>query len=206
MVIVTSGKAAAGAGQRHRCIPADVHVEPGAELRHCVGPNDGFASTVPSFDDAFWSTNNGFAYVTGNSSGGSDTYLIKVPYNGTFSAPTAYATLKHTGIDASVQTTSVTEFLTGSASTDKDFLFVGASGGTYLFVNRLVTTFTGTDAVPATVAGSFAAPGGVSSGIVIDNRTGMNITNGLSTANIYYGTKGVPSTVQSRIVQLNQEF
>jgi hypothetical protein len=57
------------------------------------------------------------------------------------------------------------------------------------------------------VAGSFAAPGGVSSGIVIDNRTGMNITNGLSTANIYYGTKGVgPATTQSRIVQLNQEF
>ena len=67
--------------------------------------------------------------------------------------------------------------------------------------------FAGTDAAPVGVAGFFAAPGGVSSGIVIDNRTSSNITNGLSTANIYYGTKGVgPATTQSRIVQLNQEF
>jgi hypothetical protein len=110
-------------------------------------------------------------------------------------------------MDASVQTTSVTEFLTGSTSANKDFLFVGASGGTYSFVNRFLAGFAGTNASPLGAAGSFPAPGGVSSGIVIDNRTNSNITNGLSTANIYYGTKGVgPSTTQSRIVQLNQEF
>jgi len=206
-IIVTAGKAFAAPVKGIGAFPLMFTAGQAQTSGQALGPNDGFAATVPAFDDAFWSTNNGFAYVTGNSSGGSDTYLIKVPYNGTFSAPTAYATLKHTGADASVQTTSVTEFLTGSASADKDFLFVGASGGTYQFVNRLVTTFTGTDAAPALVAGSFAAPGGVSSGIVIDNRTGMNITNGLSTANIYYGTKGVgPATTQSRIVQLNQEF
>jgi len=49
-------------------------------------------------------------------------------------------------------------------------------------------------------------PAGVASGIVIDNRTNFQITTGLSTANIYYGTKGVSATTQSRIVQLNQEF
>ena len=46
---------------------------------------------------------------------------------------------------AGVPTTAVTEFLTASASASKDFLFVGASGGTYLYVNRLVTGFAGTD-------------------------------------------------------------
>jgi hypothetical protein len=206
LVIVTAGKAFAAPVKGIGAFPLMFTANQAQSSGQALGPNDGLASTVPAFDDAFWSTNNGSAYVTGNSSGGSDTYLIKVPYNGTLSAPNGYATLKHTGADASVQTTSVTEFLTGSTSANKDFLFVGASGGTYLFVNRLTAGFAGTDAVPVNVAGSFAAPGGVSSGIVIDNRTNFNITNGLSTANIYYGTKGVPSTVQSRIVQLNQEF
>ena len=206
-VIVTSGHAAVapvkGIGAFSLLFAANAAQSSGQAL----GASDGMASSTPAFDDAFWSTNNGFAYAMGGSTGGGDTYLIKVPYNGTFSAPSGYAALKHTGADAGVPITAVTEFLTASASASKDFLFVGASGGTYLYVNRVVTGFAGTDAVPVGVAGFFAAPGGVSSGIVIDNRTSSNITNGLSTANIYYGTKGVgPATTQSRIVQLNQEF
>jgi hypothetical protein len=171
-----------------------------------LGQNDGFAATAPTFDDAFWSTNNGNAYATGSPSGGGDTYLIKIPYNGTFSAPTGYAALHHTGGAQGVQTTSVTEFLTASSQANKDFIFVGASGGNYNYMNRLASGFGGSDASPSAVASSFAAPGGVSSGIVIDNRTSYQITTGLSTANIYYGTKGVAGTTQSRIVQLNQEF
>jgi len=48
-------------------------------------------------------------------------------------------------------------------------------------------------------------PGGITSGVVIDNRTSYQILTGLSTANIYFGTKGALPTM-SRIVQLNQEF
>jgi hypothetical protein len=206
-IIVTTGKAfvtpVKGIGSFALTFAANANYTSGQSL----GASDGLASSTPAFDDAFWSTNNGFAYVTGAPNAGGDTYLMKVPYNGVFSAPTGYASLRHTGAATGVQATAVTEFLTASASANKDFLFVGASGGTYNFVNRLVTGFAGTDTAPVGVAGSFAAPGGVSSGIVIDNRTSANITNGLSTANIYYGTKGVgPATTQSRIVQLNQEF
>jgi hypothetical protein len=171
-----------------------------------LGVNDGFAATTPAFDDLFWSSNNGNAYVVGGPSGGGDTYLIKLPYNGDFSAPTGYTTLHHSGAAAAVQATSVTEFLTASSLANPDFIFVGAAGGTYPFMNRAVSNFAGTDAAPLNVAGFFAAPTGVASGIVIDNRTNFQITTGLSTANIYYGTKGVSATTQSRIVQLNQQF
>jgi hypothetical protein len=205
-IIVASGKAflgpVKGIGAFDLMFAAGVSQVSGVAL----GANDGFAATIPAFDDAFWSTNNGFAYVVGGPSGGGDTYLIKVPYNGTLSAATGYASLRHTGGATGVQATSVTEFLTASSQANKDFIFVGASGGTYNFMNRLTAGFGGADGAPVGVAGSFAAPGGVSSGIVIDNRTSYQITTGLSTANIYYGTKGVPSTTQSRIVQLNQEF
>lgn len=171
-----------------------------------LGASDGFVAMMPAFDDAFWSTNNGFAYALGAPGGGGDTYLIKIPYNGAFAAPTGFASLRHTGGATGVQATSVTEFLTASSQANKDFIYVGASGGTYNFINRLTAGFAGADGAPVGVAGSFAAPGGVSSGIVIDNRTNYQITTGLSTANIYYGTKGVAATTQSRIVQLNQEF
>jgi hypothetical protein len=206
-VIVTTGKAFVSPVKAIAAFPLMFAANAAQTSAQALGVNDGFASSIPAFDDAFWSTNNGFAYATGGPSGGGNTYLIKVPYNGTLSAPNGYAALKHTGGNLAVQTTAVAEFLTASASANKDFLFVGASGGTYLYVNRLLTGFAGTNAAPVGVAGFFAAPGGVSSGIVIDNRTSANITNGLSTANIYYGTKGVgPATTQSRIVQLNQEF
>jgi hypothetical protein len=206
-VIVTAGKAFLGPVKGIGAFSLMFAANASQTSGQALGASDGLASSTPAFDDAFWSTNNGFAYVTGGPSGGGNTYLIKVPYNGVFSAPSGYAALNHTGANAGAQTTAVTEFLTASASANKDFLFVGASGGTYNFMNRLVTGFAGTDAAPVGVTSSFAAPGGVSSGIVIDNRTSANITNGLSTANIYYGTKGVgPATTQSRVVQLNQEF
>jgi hypothetical protein len=172
-----------------------------------LGRSDGFPATIPAFDDAFWSTNNGNAYATGNATGGGSTFLVKIPYNGSFSAPSGYGALRHTGAAAEVQTTGVTEFLTASASANKDFIFVGASGGTYLFMNRFVSNFAGTAAAPSNYASSFAAAGGISSGVVIDNRTSYQILTGLSTANIYFGTKGVgPAVAMSRIVQLNQEF
>jgi hypothetical protein len=205
-IIVASGKAflapVKGIGAVNLAFTAGEAQTSGVVL----GPNDGIAASTPAFDDLFWSTNNGNAYVTGAPAGGGDTYLIKVPYNGDFSAPTGYEVLHHTGAAAGVQTTSVTEFLTASSQANPDFIFVGASGGTYLFMNRAVSGFAGTDAAPLNVAGFFAAPAGVASGIVIDNRTNFQITTGLSTANIYYGTKGIAATTQSRIVQLNQEF
>jgi hypothetical protein len=171
-----------------------------------LGASDGFAGTTAAFDDLFWCSNNGNAYVVGGPAGGGDTYLIKLPYNGDFSAPTGYTTLHHSGAASGAQATSVTEFLTASSLANPDFIFVGAAGGTYPFMNRAVSNFAGTDAAPLNVAGFFAAPTGVASGIVIDNRTNFQITTGLSTANIYYGTKGVAATTQSRIVQLNQQF
>jgi hypothetical protein len=205
-IIVAAGKAQAGPVKGIGAF--DLMFASGASQTSgiALGTNDGFAATTPTFDDAFWSSNNGFAYAIGGPSSGNDTYLIKIPYNGTFSAATGYASLKHTGGATASQATSVTEFLTASSQANKDFIFVGAAGGNYNYVNRLAAGFAGADGAPVTVAGSFAAPGGVSSGIVIDNRTSYQITTGLSTANIYYGTKGVSGTTQSRIVQLNQEF
>ena len=57
------------------------------------------------------------------------------------------------------------------------------------------------------MAGSFAVPGGVgvASGISIDTRTAL-ITGTTATANVYFGTIGVASTTQSRIVQVAQQF
>jgi hypothetical protein len=205
-IIIASGKAflgpVKGIGAVNLMFAANEAQTSGVAL----GASDGFAATTPTFDDTFWSTNNGFAYATGSPSGGGNTYLIKIPYNGDFAAATGFAALRHTGAAIGTQTTAVTEFLTASAQANKDFIFVGASGGTYDYMNRLSAGFGGTDAAPVGIAGSFAAPGGVSSGIVIDTRTSYQITTGLSTANIYYGTKGIAGTTQSRIVQLNQEF
>ena len=42
-----------------------------------------------------------------------------------------------------MQTTSVTEFLTGSALANPDFVFIGGSGGSYSFVNRIASNFNG---------------------------------------------------------------
>ena len=58
------------------------------------------------------------------------------------------------------------------------------------------------------MAGSFqpVGGGGVSSGIVIDQRT-TSVTGTTATANVYFGTIGVASSLtQSRIIQLAQQF
>ena len=73
-------------------------------------------------------------------------------------------------------------------------------------MNRISAGFSGTDAAPAAMAGSFAPADGVTSGIVIDTRT-TSMTGSTATANIYFGTAGVSSTsTQSTIVQLAQGF
>jgi hypothetical protein len=170
-----------------------------------LGWPDGMAPQAPALDNDFWTTNNGNLYSPGTPSAGGDTYLIRTPYNGTVGTASGFAALHRSGTAASVQTTSVTEFLTGSGVANPDFVFVGGGGGSYAFVNRIGSGFGGADGTPVAVAGSFAVPGGVSSGIVIDNNTAAN-TGGLATANIYFGTVGIASTVQSTIVQLAQQF
>jgi hypothetical protein len=161
---------------------------------------------APTFDDAFWSTNNGNVYAVGSPTGGGNTYLVRFPYTaGTLGGASGFAQLQHTGTAAVVDATPVTEFLTASSLTNKDFVFVGGGGGTYLFMNRIGAGFAGTNAAPVNMDSSFAVTGGVVSGIVVDTRT-ANVTGTTATANIYFGTKGVASTTQSTIVQLAQQF
>jgi hypothetical protein len=163
------------------------------------------APTSPTFDDAFWSGNNGNIYAAGAPSSGAGTYLIKVPYNaGTLNTPTGFAALANSGA-ATVATSPVTEFLTAATAGNPDFVFIGGGGGNYKFMNRIGSGFGGTNAAPTAVAGSFAVPGGAISGISIDTRT-TAMTGTTATANIYFGTVGVASTTQSTIVQLAQQF
>jgi hypothetical protein len=165
------------------------------------------APEIGAFDNAFWSTNNGNYYVVGQNGSNSNTYLIRFPYNGTLGAPVGYAQLHRSGAGAVVATSPVTEFLTSSSLANKDFVFVGGGGGTYLFMNRIGAGFAGTTGAPVNMANWFATPGGgVISPIVIDTNL-ANVTGATATANIYYGTKGVgPATTQSTIVQLAQQF
>jgi hypothetical protein len=171
-----------------------------------LGPATTTAPVGGSFDDAFWSTNNGNFYSVGASSGSNNTYLVRFPYNaGAFGAASGYAELHRSGGGAVVNSSPVTEFLTASSLANKDFVFVGGGGGTYLFMNRIGAGFAGTDALPVSMANWFAAPGGVISQIIIDTNTAA-VTGGTATANIYYGTQGIPVTTQSTIVQLAQQF
>jgi hypothetical protein len=167
------------------------------------------APQAPSFDDAFWTTNNGNMYVPGAPSSGVGTYLIRVPYNGTgVSNPAGFATLKSSGAAQSVATSPVTEFLTASSLSNPDFIFVGGATGNYRYMNRISSGFGGSEFSPVAMANFFqpVGGGGVSSGIVIDTRT-TAITGSTATANIYFGTIGVQSSLtQSRIVQLAQQF
>jgi hypothetical protein len=167
------------------------------------------APQAPSFDDAFWSTNNGNIYAPGApSSGAAGTYVIRVPYNGTaLGTPSGFATLTSSGAAQTVETSSVTEFLTASSLANPDFVFVGGGSGNYRYINRIGSKFAGADGAPIAMAGSFqpVGGGGVTSGIVIDTRT-TAVTGSTATANVYFGTVGVPSTTQSRIVQLAQQF
>jgi hypothetical protein len=162
------------------------------------------APDAPAFDDAFWSTNSGSLYGAGTNAAGTNTYLIRIAYNGELGGITGNAALVHTSTNAVVDTTPVTEFLTGAAS-NPDFLFVGGSSGNYKFMNRISAGFTGTDAAPTAMTSSFAPAQGVSSGIVIDTDLAA-MTGSTAKANIYFGTVGVASTTMSTIVQLAQAF
>jgi hypothetical protein len=170
-----------------------------------IGPSTATAPVIGAFDDDFWSFNNGNFYVPGANSTSNDTYLVRFPYNGTFGSVAGYAQLHRSGAGAVVATSAVTEFLTASTLANKDFIFTGGGGGTYLFMNRIGAGFSGTNASPTAVDSSFAVPGGAISQIVIDTRT-TAITGSTATANIYFGTMGVASTTQSTIVQLAQQF
>jgi hypothetical protein len=136
---------------------------------------------------------------------GTGTYLLRVPYNGTLGTPAGYATLARSSTAATVATSPVTEFLTASSLANPDFIFIGGSSGNYKFMNRISSGFAGTNSVPVATDSSFAVPGGVSSGIIIDTRTTL-ITGTTATANIYFGTVGIASTTQSTFVQLAQQF
>jgi hypothetical protein len=171
-----------------------------------IGAADGIAPQTPTMDDDFWTNNSGSLYVPGSPMAGGDTYLVRLPYNGLVGTAAGYAALHHSGVTkSSVQTGSVTEFLTGSSLSNPDFIFVGGRGGAYLFMNRISSNFAGADTAPVAVASSFAVPGGVASGVVIDTNS-TSVTGATAKANIYFGTVGIASTTQSTIVQLAQQF
>jgi len=170
-----------------------------------LGPESDTAPESPTFDEAFWSTNDGNVYAVGGPDSGNGTLLFRIPYNGVaFGLTAGYATLRRTGSAATVPTTPVLEFLTASPTTP-DFVFVGGGGGTYLFMNRIPAGFNGTMTSPVAMAGAFAVTGGVTSGIIIDTRT-TAMTGLTATANIYFGTMGVGTTTQSNIIQVAQAF
>lgn len=170
-----------------------------------IGAADGIAPQTPTMDDAFWENNSGNLYVPGSPLAGGDTYLERVPYNGLVGTTAGFAELHRSGTKASVQTGSVTEYLTGSSLANPDFIFVGGRGGTYLFMNRIASGFAGSDTAPVAMDSSFAVPGGVASGVVIDTDS-TQVTGSTAKANIYFGTVGIASTTQSTIVQLAQQF
>ena len=167
------------------------------------------ASTIapvsPALDDEFWTTNAGNLYGVGANTAGTDTYLVRFVYNGTLGAPWGYARLHRSGGGSVVASSPVTEFLTASSLANKDFVFVGGGGGTYLFMNRIRAGFAGTDAAPVNMDNWFGVTGGVISQITIDTRT-TAVTGSTATANIYFGTKAVGTSTQSTIVQLAQQF
>jgi hypothetical protein len=170
-----------------------------------TGPTSNTIAPVsPAFDDAFWSTNNGSMYGAGTNTAGTNTYLIRIAYNGEVGGITGNAALAHSGGNAVVATSPVTEFLTGAAS-NGDFLFIGGASGNYRRVNRISAGFTGTNSAPTAMAGSFSPAQGVISGIIIDTNL-SDMTGATAKANIYFGTIGVPSTTMSTIVQLAQAF
>jgi len=162
------------------------------------------APVSPSFDNAFWSTNNGSMYGAGTNAAGTNTYLIRIGYNGEMGSITGNAALTRSGGAGVVATSPVTEFLTGAAS-NPDYIFIGGSTGNYKFMNRISAGFTGTDGTPSTMSGSFAPAQGIMSGIIIDTNLAA-MTGATAKANIYFGTIGVASTTMSTIVQLAQAF
>jgi hypothetical protein len=171
-----------------------------------LGDATSTAPNPPAFDDAFLSTGNGNMYAVGSPTGGSTTYLLRFPYNGTtIGSAVGYAALTRSSTASTVATSPVTEFLTASSLSSPDFIFVGGGAGNYKYMNRIGSGFDGSEFSPQAMAGAFAVPGGVISGIVIDTRT-PGVTGSKATANIYFGTVGIASTTQSTIVQLAQQF
>jgi hypothetical protein len=162
------------------------------------------APVAPTFDNAFWSTNNGSLYASGTNVAGTNTYLVRMGYNGELGGITGNAALTRSGGAGVVATSPVTEFLTGAAS-NPDYIFIGGSTGNYKFMNRISAGFTGTDGTPSTMAGSFAPAQGIMSGIIIDTNLAA-MTGATAKANIYFGTIGVGATTMSTIVQLAQAF
>ena len=159
-----------------------------------LGDNTAIAPTAPAFDNDFWTTNNGNVFAVSPSAAGGNTYLARIPYNGTtLGVAVGFAALTRSGTASNVATSPVTEFLTASTLSRPDFIFVGGGGANHKFVNRIGSGFAGTDGTPVIMAGSFAVTGGVISGIVIDTRT-AGVTGGMATANIYFGTVGILST------------
>jgi hypothetical protein len=170
-----------------------------------TGPSStGIAPVSPAFDDAFWSTNSGSLYGVGTNTAGTNTYLIRIGYDGEIGNIVGNAALTHTGGNAVVGTSPVTEFLTGAA-TNPDYIFVGGSTGNYRYMNRISAGFTGSNNTPSVMAGNFQPAQGVMSGIVIDTNL-ANMTGATAHANIYFGTIGVPATTMSTIIQLAQRF
>ena len=120
-----------------------------------LGDNGTTMPVTPTFDDVFWSTNNGNVYAVGAPTAGGDTYLIRLPYTaGALGSAAGYAHLQRSGAASVVDVTPVTEFLTASSLTNKDFVFVGGGGGTYLFMNRIGAGFAGTNASPVNMDSS----------------------------------------------------
>ena len=179
------------------------------ELSTSSASTGGVSTTLmpvaPAFDDAFWSTNSGSLYGVGTNNANSNTYLVRVGYNGEIGNVIGRAALTRSGGGIAIVATSpVTEFLTGAAS-NPDYIFVGGSTGNYRFMNRISAGFIGTDNSPKAMDGSFAPAGGVISGIIIDTNLAA-MTGATAKANIYFGTIGVASTTMSTIVQLAQAF
>ena len=110
---------------------------------------------TPTFDDDFWSDNNGSIYAAGGPNSGEGTYLVRIPYNaGTLgAAPSGYATLTRSGSAASVAVSPITEFLTASTAVNPDFIYVGGSSGTYTYLNRISSKFGGTVTSPVSHGG-----------------------------------------------------
>ena len=176
-----------------------------------MGPETTQAPVTGTFDDAYWSTGTGNYYIVAANAANTNTYVYRYPYNGSLGAAAGFVQLNRSGASAVVATSPVSEFLS-TGTPNKDEIYVGGGGGTYLFMNRVLAGFGGTDATPATMANSFQSTSnggtavGITSPIVIDNNAALT-TGGTATANIYYGTLGITaSSTQSTIVQLAQQF
>ena len=205
-IIVTTNNAQRVHHRSHRHIRCDVHRGRVVYVRRRRWAPRRPRPSHGTFDDAYWSTGTGNYYIVAANAANTNTYLYRYPYNGSLGAAAGFVQLHRSGTSSVVATSPVTEFLS-TGTPNKDEVYVSGGGGTYLFMNRVLANFAGTDGSPASMANWFATPGGGAvSPIVIDTNTAA-ITGGTATANIYYGTKAVgPATTQSTIVQLAQQF